>query len=122
MREKIRPRKPSPQRSKWPSPEDQLDEFLVRGCCCTSKCYQLFDRAEYERRQDEANALSRDALDMVVLGQIMACTCMDGVVGPSHKHAPTQRQMTRVNCFYHLGKKDTFLALHGISIKKRGPT
>ena len=116
MREKKRPRKPSPQRNKRPSPEDQLDEFLVRGCCCVSKCYQLFDRAEYERRRDEANELSRDELDMVVLGQIMAFTCTDSVVGPSHKHTPTQRRQTRVN-FFHQGKRicrETFLALHGI--------
>ena len=53
---------------------------------------------------------------MVVLGQIMAFMAIDTVVGPSHKHAPQQRQLTRVH-FCHLGKKicrDTFLALHAI--------
>ena len=53
---------------------------------------------------------------MVVLGQIMAFVSMDNVVGPSHKHAPSKRQLTRTT-FYHIGKKicrDTFLALHGI--------
>ena len=117
MREKKRPRKPSPQRNKRQSPEDQLDEFLTRGCRCASKCYNQFNRAECVMRRDEANQLSREELNMVVLGQIRAFMSMDSVVGPSHKHAPTQRQMTRVNFFFHLGKRicrNTFMALHGI--------
>ena len=111
------PHKPSPQRAKQASPDQILDEFLARGCRCASKCYEQFDRAEYVRRRDEAHQLTRDELDMVVLGQIMACICMGSVVGPSHHHAPTQRQRTRTNVFYHLGKKiyrSTFLVLHGI--------
>ena len=69
------------------------------------------------RQRDEANQLTRDELDMVVLGQIMAFTCMNEVVGPSHHHAPTQRQRARANTFFYHGKKvcrNTFMALHGI--------
>ncbi len=68
-------------------------------------------------KRDEANSLTREELDMVVLGQIQAFLCVDDVIGPSHKHTPTQRKITRVNIFFHLGKKicrGTFLALHGI--------
>ena len=57
-------------------------------------------------------------LDMVVLGQILAFTCMDDVVGPSHKHSAHQRQMSRAR-FMHAGKRvcrETFLALHAIGI------
>ena len=56
---------------------------------------------------------------MVMLGQIKAFTCMENVVGPSHKHAPHQRQRTRVQTLMHAGKrvcKETFLALHTIGI------
>ena len=63
--------------------------------------------------RDEANQLERDTLDMVVMAQIMAFMSVDGIVGPSHKHASHQR----VNAFFHMGKhicRDTFLALHGI--------
>ena len=76
-----------------------------------------FDRGYYISKRDEANALSRDELDMVVMGQIMAFVSMDNVVGPSHKHAPHQRRMTRVKTFFHHGMKicrETFMALHGI--------
>ena len=67
--------------------------------------------------RDEANQLERDTLDMVVMAQIMAFLCVDGIVGPSHKHASHQRQALRVNAFFHMGKRicrDTFLALHAI--------
>ena len=69
------------------------------------------------RRRDEHLQLTRDQLDMVVLANIMAGICVEDVVGPSHNHAATQRQRTRVKFFYHLGKKicrSTFLVLHGI--------
>ena len=93
-----------------------MDEFLKRGCCCASKCYQLFDREEYKKRRDEANSMSRDELDMLVLANIMALASVDNVVGPSHKHTPRQRQRVKVP-FYHLGKRicrDTYLAMHAI--------
>lgn len=54
---------------------------------------------------------------MVILAQIMAFVSLDDVVGPSHKHAPSPRQATRVAFFYHTGSKiccATFLALHAI--------
>ncbi len=72
-------------------------------------------------KRDEASSLSKEGLDMVVLGQIQAFLAIDDEIGPSHKHTPTQRRMTRVT-FYHLGKKicrATFFALHKIGKKKK---
>ena len=123
VKEKKRPRKPSPPRNRRASSDQQLDEFLLRGCRCARECYLQFDREHYCNKRDEANSLSREELDMVVLGQIMAFISMDNVVGPSHKHAPHQRQITRVKTFFHHGRKicrDTFLALHGIGNNKQG--
>ena len=116
VRDKRRPRKPSPLRNRRPSSDDLLEEFLSRGCRCASKCYRQFDRVYYGTRRDEANALTKDELDMVVLGQIMACMSVSPVVGPSHKHTPHRRQQVKTT-FFHQGKKicrDTFLALHGL--------
>lgn len=106
VREKRKPQKPSS--------EDLLEDFLSQCCRCASKCYRQFDRVYYGTRWDEANALTRDELDMVVLGQIIACM---NVVSPSHKHAPHQRKHLKTT----FGKKicrDTYLALHGIGKPK----
>ncbi len=117
IKEKKRSRKPSPPRQKRPTSVQLLNEFLRKASCYASNCYHFFDRDHYLDKQDEANSLTREELDMVVLGQIQASLCVDDVVGLSHKHIPTQRKMTRVNTFFHLGKKicrGIFLTPHGI--------
>ena len=100
VKEKKRPRKPSQPRCRQPSSDDRLDEFLSRGCCCASKCFKEFTRDYYCQKRDEASSLSRDELDIVVIGQIMR---IDDVLGPSHKHSPHQRQRMMVKMFYHMG-------------------
>ncbi len=105
VKERKRSRKPSPARTKRLTSTEQLDQFLARGCGCATKCSAQFDRDFYLSKRDEASALTREQMDLVVLGQIQAFLSVDEVIGPSHKHTPTQRRTTRVNTFYHLGKK-----------------
>ena len=117
VKEMKRPRKPSPSRNRRPSSDEQLDKFLSRGCRCAGNCYQQFSREHYCINRNETSGLSKDEMDMLLIGQIMAFANVDKVVGPSHKHSPHTREATRVNTFFHFGKKicrDTFLALHGI--------
>ena len=119
VRKKKRRRKPSPQRNKRLSSDEQLDKFLARGCQCENSCYTLFDREYYSLRRGEASERTKLELDFVILGEIMAFVDFNAsaVVGPSHKHVPTPRQRTRATTFLHAGKKicrETFLALHGI--------
>ena len=119
VKDKKRPRKPSPLRNKRPSSDHLLDGFLQRGCRCSSKCYFFFTREYYRTRRDQANSLATVELDMVVLGQIGACVNDDEVVGPSH-HTPHQRKSTRA-VFLHKGKRicrETFLTLHAIGKEK----
>ena len=90
---------------------------MVRGCGCASNCWQLFDREHYSLVRDEASGLSREMLDMLVIGQIRAFTETGDVVGPSHKHSAHQRQRTKTQAFTFTGKRvcrETFMALHGI--------
>ena len=47
VKEKKRPRKPSPPRQRRPSSDEWLDRFLERGCGCASNCWKLFDREYY---------------------------------------------------------------------------
>ena len=113
VKEKKRPRKPSPLRTRRRSSEVQLDDFFSNGCHCEKKCFKLFDKEYYNDTRNEAKALTRDELDML----LMAFVSVEQVVGPSHKHAPKTRERAMVKTFYHHGKpicRDTFLALHGI--------
>ena len=99
------------------TPDEQLDKFLENGCGCSSNCCRKFTREYYREKRDEANSLPREVLDAVVKGQVSAFILMDGMVGPSSKHAPKQRQITRILAFYHRCQKicqKTFLCLHAI--------
>ena len=117
VREKKRPRKPSPPRARRPPSEEQLDKFLSKGCGCSRSCYLQFERGYYITMREEANAMNKDHLDMFVKGQIVANTSFSDIVGPSHHHVATPRQRARATTFLHLGKRvcrETFLILHGI--------
>ena len=56
--------------------------------------------------------MSKDSLDNVVLGQIMAGLINDSTVGRRSDHTPCPRQ--RSNHHGHRICKTTFLQLHGI--------
>ena len=63
-------------------------------------------------------ALTRDELDMVLLGQLMALLSNDSVTGPKSSKAPTPRQRSAM-LFHHGGWRicgKTFQKLHGIGM------
>jgi hypothetical protein len=98
------------------TPEEKLADFLSNGCGCKAKCSGLFDAEYYQAKRDHCLSLTKQELDLVVLGQIMANIHTSSVVGPRYKNAPSPRQRSRVD-FYHHGQricKVTFLILHGI--------
>ena len=60
-------------------PEDETEsrkitEFLDTGCQCDLECYELFPRAHYELIRNQCSELSHEALNMVIMGQLMALT------------------------------------------------
>ena len=63
-------------------------------------------------------ALTRDELDLVLLGQIMALLSNDAETGAKSKKAPTTRQRSAM-LFHHGGRRicgKTFQKLHGIGM------
>ena len=94
----------------------KLSEFLANGCGCAKKCYKFFDTEHYQDIRDQCAELSKDELDLVLLGQIMANINIATVVGPQSKHTPTGRKRPRLS-YSHQGRsicKVTFLILHGV--------
>lgn len=76
----------------------------------------MIKREHYEEIRDQCASLTKDEVDLVLLGQIMASIHLGNVVGPSSKHSPSPRERSRVD-FYHHGRKlcqSTFLMLHGV--------
>lgn len=59
-----------------PADAEELDTFLAGGCGCNraggQPCSSLFTKEHYEEIRLSCQDLSRNELDMVLLGQIMA--------------------------------------------------
>ena len=52
----------------------KITRFLTKGCKCRLGCYKYFPRSHYELIRNQCSELSREALDMVVMGQLLALT------------------------------------------------
>ncbi len=96
--------------------DEKLADFLTKGCGCRLECHKFFDAEHYRDVRDQCSTLTREELDLVLLGQIMANIHVCDVVGPQSKHAPSPRQRARLD-FRHHGRKIckiTHLVLHGV--------
>ena len=99
--------------------DPDLSAFLEKGCGCKRSkgkpCYSLFSRDHYESMRMQCRELSRDELDLVILGQIAALLAhTSNTIAP--KPLPRQRSSM---AFYHGGVqicRKTFQKLHGIGI------
>ena len=100
--------------------EARIARYLAGGCSCqhgpkSTPCHKLFSAAQYREMRDECRELSRDELDLVVMGQLRALTLRDPV---------TQRATTRVrsNAQFLFGGHhicmSTFCFLQNIGISK----
>ena len=79
-------------------------------------CCFLFGRDYYLNLRAECAGLTKDQLDLLILGQIMAQILCEEAVGPRSGKSLTPRQQSKV-AYSHLRLKvckQTFLHLHGI--------
>ena len=103
-------------------PDPDLTRFSEKGCGCKrakgKPCSTLFSRAHYEDYRQQCLALTRDELDLVLLGQIMALLLNDTETGPRSSKKPSPRQRSAM-LFHHGGWRicgKTFQKLHGIGM------
>ena len=58
--------------------EKEMEDFMREGCGCKvlhgSPCFTQFPASHYQEMRNYCAELDRDALDLVVMGQIMAFT------------------------------------------------
>ena len=69
---------------------DLITEFTESGCECTTQCSKLFSRSHYECMRNQCAELSKENLDMVIFGQIMALlpllSCSDDMKMSKYMH------------------------------------
>ena len=98
--------------------DPKLTSFLNKGCGCKRNrgqpCFAAFSREQYETSRMQCAELSRDELDLVILGQLAALLMN---TDNTTAHRPSGRRQRSVMSFHHGGVqicRDTFLKLHGI--------
>ena len=62
--------------------ERRVARYAANGCSCNlgangSPCHQLFSATQYREMRDECRELSREELDLVVMGELCALTLRD---------------------------------------------
>ena len=116
-----------------PDPESLLVEerqkvldFFTKGCGCAifkdRPCSGMFNYEYIYDFRSQCAELTREELDMMLLGQLSALTDTSEQSANSlvHRHSPASRQRSYTH-FVHRGKRicrNTFLFLHNISAKK----
>ena len=104
---------------------DGCTGFVQRTCCCKvadgKPCSSLFPVDYYIETRSQASLLTRQQLDLVLLGSVMSTTAVEKDVARG-RHKPTKRQRLSTE-YMHRGYqvcKITFNFLHGVG-KHRVP-
>ena len=100
--------------------ERQITRFLSRGCGCKlndgSGCHTLFSESQLRVLRDECMGLSRDEMDMVVMGQLRALCQRDPITQKTKaKNAERKRTTTLFRFGGHRICQKTFLFIHHLS-------
>ena len=102
----------------------KCDKFLEETCGCTladgSPCSTLFPRDYFIDTRTQTFFLSRNELEMLLLGSVASTVCDDDDVGVRSGHKPAKWQRTTIDYMhkgYHICR-NTYTLLHGVGKAK----
>ena len=100
----------------WDHDEARVVRYVAGGCSCrhgpkNTPCHKLFSATQYREMRDECRELSRDELDMVIMGQLCALTVRDG---RTQRASDRVRSSTQFRFGGHRICIKTFCFLHNI--------
>ena len=63
----------------WDQEKERIEAFVLCGCSCKygpdeSPCHSMFSATQYAEMRNECRELSRDELDLVIMGELTALT------------------------------------------------
>ncbi len=99
-------------------------KFFDEGCGCSKlkgqNCVQQFSASVVQEFRSQCQQLSRNELDMILIGQLEAFGDNSDNTSTEWRHSPTQR--SRIHCSYHHKGKivclKMFLFLHDVGMKR----
>lgn len=77
--------------------DDDTSEF---NCSCTPSCFDTIDLDSCRNQLAYYKSLSKDQLDLVILGKISVMVNTSDTLGPGHKHKRKNRERTRCTYSY----------------------
>ena len=98
----------------------RIARFLAGGCSCKlldgRPCSSQFSTSMFQRARDECRQLTREQLDMVVMGQLHA-VCQSNPMTQKSKARNSERKLTSTPYRFqgHRVCRDTFVFLHTMS-------
>ena len=100
----------------WDDEERKIARYVACGCSCkhgphNTPCHKLFAATEYRAMRDECRELSRDELDLVVMGELRGMTMRDGL---TQRDSNRLRTVTQYQFGGHRICYRTFCFLHNI--------
>ena len=100
------------------------EEFVLTTCGCQlaggGPCSSMFSSEYYQQYRAQALFLSKELLDMALIGSIAATVCEDDDVGVRSGHRPAKRQRTTIQ-YMHKGYQvcqNTYNFLHSVGKRK----
>ena len=94
----------------------QFPRFMTAGCGCRRNCTSHFSKDHVLEVRAQCHELTRENLDMALLGQLMACLNISDSVVTECRHAETPRHRSRAN-YSHQGRQvctAMFRTLHNV--------
>lgn len=101
-----------------------IASFVASGCTCKygkgkTPCHTQFTATQYRHSRDECRVLTRDELDLVVMGQLQALTKRDTL---TQKERATNAERIQTSTVYQFGGHEvcskTFCFLHSMGKSK----
>ena len=104
----------------WDREKERIEAYVLCGCSCQygpdeSPCHRLFSATQYEEMRNECRELSRDELDLVIMGELRALTFRDLI---TWRNEGRRRTISYYQFGGHPVCKNTFCFLHNIGISK----
>ena len=104
------------------SPDTELCQFLNDTCACMKNggkvCSGLFSLDHYIELQAQASLLTRNELDLTLMGSMMSTLLMDDVAWSRHKPTKRSRFCQQYMHHGHTICKTMFMFLYGIGKKQ----
>ena len=90
----------------------EVQRFMRDGCGCNAMCSAQFDESEYTTMRDSCGHLTREQMDLFMMGQLSATTFDSSKTRVGSRHLNKQSRQRPKSCFRHRGQKVNFTNTH----------